>query len=217
VRRLAALALLAAATLAGPAGAGEPRDAIAPAELAALRAELGAVLASPTGEDRFDAEVWLTALEPRLVPFLDAHDERLDVLGIVWREADRHGIDPEFALALIEVESSFDRFAVSTAGAQGLMQVMPFWKGELGRPADNLTDPVTNVRYGMTILAHYLERERGDVVAALTRYHGDRSDLSYPRRVFRAWNARWRTRTLAEVHELVRDCYEAGLDTCEKL
>jgi soluble lytic murein transglycosylase-like protein len=124
-------------------------------------------------------------------------------------------MDPELALALIEVESSFNRFAVSSAGAQGLMQVMPFWKAELGRTDDNLTDPVTNVRYGMTILAHYLQREAGNPVRALTRYHGSMRDMSYPSRVFGAWNARWRTRDLAEVHELVAACYRARLQTCD--
>jgi soluble lytic murein transglycosylase-like protein len=199
-------------------------DAANPADLAAdevrqLRLELAEVLAAAeNGPDRFDAEVWLTAQEPRMNAFrrfLPDPDERLDVLGIVWEEATRHGIDPEFALALIQVESSFDRYAISSAGARGLMQVMPFWKAELGRPEDNLTNPVTNVRYGMTILAHYLERESGDVVRALTRYHGDRSDLSYPRRVFAAWNQRWRTRAPHEVRGLLASCYRARLGSCD--
>jgi soluble lytic murein transglycosylase-like protein len=199
-------------------------DAANPADLAAdevrqLRLELAEVLAAAeNGPDRFDAEVWLTAQEPRMNAFrrfLPDPDERLDVLGIVWEEATRHGIDPEFALALIQVESSFDRYAISSAGARGLMQVMPFWKAELGRPEDNLTNPVTNVRYGMTILAHYLERESGDVVRALTRYHGDRSDLSYPRRVFAAWNERWRTRAPHEVRALLASCYRARLGSCD--
>ncbi|MDZ7825044.1 MAG: transglycosylase SLT domain-containing protein [Gammaproteobacteria bacterium] len=203
-----------------PAAAGAAVATDLPAdEVRQLRLELADVLAAADqGPDRFDAEVWLTAQEPRMNAFrrfLPDPDERLDVLGIVWEEATRHGIDPEFALALIEVESSFDRYAISSAGARGLMQVMPFWKAELGRREDNLTDPVTNVRYGMTILAHYLERESGDVVRALTRYHGDRSDLSYPRRVFAAWNQRWRTRAPHEVRGLLASCYRARLDSCD--
>ena len=186
------------------------------AERQALRAELAAVLTSGDDKlDRFDAEVWHAALDPKLARFLPDPERRLEVLALVWREARRHALDPELALALIEVESSFDRFAVSRVGAQGLMQVMPFWKGELGRDEDNLTDPVTNVRYGMTILAHYLEREDGDIVRALTRYHGSRRDLSYPTRVFRAWNARWRTRPRGEVRALVASCYRARLATCD--
>ncbi len=198
-----------------------PLQAAAPAglsaeEFAALRSELAAVLAdTDPGHDRFDAEVWLHAADRALEPFLRDADERLALLGVVWDEANRHGIDPEFALAVMEVESTFDRFAVSTAGAQGLMQVMPFWKRELGRDEDNLTDPRTNVRYGMTILAHYLDRERGDAVRALTRYHGDRRDLSYPERVYRAWNRHWRTTARGEVRALMAACYAARLKTCD--
>jgi soluble lytic murein transglycosylase-like protein len=209
-----ALALAALAWAAG-ARADVPGD-LDEAERQALRAELAAVLtAGDDGLDRFDAEVWHAALDPKLARFLPDPERRLEVLALVWREARRHELDPELALALIEVESSFDRFAVSRVGAQGLMQVMPFWKGELGRDEDNLTDPVTNVRYGMTILAHYLEREDGDIVGALTRYHGSRRDLSYPTRVFRAWNARWRTRPRGEVRALVASCYRARLATCD--
>ena len=186
------------------------------AERRALRTALARALTDEDpGRDRFDAEVWLHSADASLARFLRAADERAAVLEPVWREANRHGIDPEFALALIEVESAFDRFALSSAGAQGLMQVMPFWKRELGREEDNLADPTTNVRYGMAILAHYLDREDGDPVAALTRYHGARRDLSYPERVYRAWNTRWRTRTIAEARDLVAACYAARLSTCD--
>ena len=119
------------------------------AEIAAVRTELAAVLADEDADrDRFDAEVWLLAKDAALSRLVPDPDERLTLLGLVWHEAHRHEIDPELALAVIEVESTFDRFAVSTAGAQGLMQVMPFWKKELGRDDDNLTDARTNVRYG---------------------------------------------------------------------
>jgi len=185
-------------------------------ERQAIRAELAAVLsANDDGRDRFDAEVWLATVEPRLARFLRDADARLLLLAEVWQEAARHGIDPELAMAVIEVESSFDRFAISSAGAQGLMQVMPFWKHELGRSEDNLTAVDTNVRYGMTILAHYLQRESGDAVKALTRYHGNVRDFSYPDRVFRAWNARWRTRDTGEVRHLLAACYQAGLNYCD--
>lgn len=185
-------------------------------ERRAIRAELAAVLsAEDGGRDRFDAEVWLATVEPRLARFLRDPDARLLLLAEVWQEAARHAIDPDLAMAVIEVESSFDRFAISSAGAQGLMQVMPFWKHELGRSEDNLTEVETNVRYGMTILAHYLQRESGDVVRALTRYHGNVRDFSYPDRVFRAWNARWRTRDTGEVRHLLAACYRAGLTYCD--
>lgn len=185
-------------------------------ERRAIRAELAAVMsADDDGRDRFDAEVWLATVEPRLARFLRDPDARLELLAQVWQEAARHGIDPDLAMAVIEVESSFDRFAISSAGAQGLMQVMPFWKHEIGRSEDNLTEVETNVRYGMTILAHYLQRESGDAVRALTRYHGNIRDFSYPDRVFRAWNARWRTRDTGEVRHLLAACYQAGLTYCD--
>jgi len=208
--------LLCALVLASSGARADDPGRLSPAERAALRTELAAVLTdTDPSRDRFDAEVWLISADAALTTFLGNVDERLQVLGIVWGEAARHGIDPEFALALMEVESSFDRFAVSSAGAQGLMQVMPFWKRELGRDADNLADPVTNIRYGMTILAHYLDVESGDAVRALTRYHGSRRDLSYPSRVYRVWNQRWRTRTLGEVRDLMSACYAARLRTCD--
>ena len=186
------------------------------AEIAALRRELAAALADDDDErDRFDAEVWLHAKDAALSRLMPNTDERLALLGLVWHEAHRHGVDPELALAVIEVESTFNRFAVSSAGAQGLMQVMPFWKNELGRDDDNLTDARTNVRYGMTILAHYLDRESGDAVRALTRYHGNRRDLSYPERVYRAWNRNWRTTSRGEARELMTSCYAARLKTCD--
>jgi soluble lytic murein transglycosylase-like protein len=213
--RLAALLLASLAFIGASAAADDPA-ALAPEELAALRVDLAAVLTDDDPvRDRFDAEVWLHAADGALRRFLGDADERLDLLALVWHEAARHEVDPEFALAVMEVESSFDRFAISSAGAQGLMQIMPFWKRELGRDADNLTDPTTNVRYGMTILAHYLDREDGDAVRALTRYHGNRRDLSYPERVYRAWNRRWRTTTRGEARALMQSCYAARLTTCD--
>ena len=212
---LAAL-LLATLALAGTPGRADDPESLAPEELAALRVDLAAVLTDDDPvRDRFDAEVWLHAADGALTRFLPDADERLDLLALVWHEAARHDLDPEFALAVMEVESTFDRYAISSAGAQGLMQVMPFWKRELGRDADNLTDPTTNVRYGMTILAHYLDREDGDAVRALTRYHGNRRDLSYPERVYRAWNRSWRTTTRGEARALMQSCYAARLATCD--
>ena len=95
-------------------------------------------------------------------------------------------------LALIHTESSFDRFAVSSAGAQGLMQVMPFWKSVIGRPDDNLTDIETNLRYGSAILSHYLKRESGNLTRALARYNGSLGQTWYPDRVYENWDRHWR-------------------------
>ncbi len=147
-------------------------------------------------KDRFDAEVWLLDMSGRLESFIDDPQERLDLLRAIHQEAQAANLKPDMVLALIEVESAFDRFAVSSAGAQGLMQVMPFWKNEIGRPEDNLTDPYTNLRYGCRILQFYVEKEKGNLMHALARYNGSYGKYWYPRRVMDAWDRRWRAGTL---------------------
>lgn len=152
-----------------------------------LRSKLReAVSASDSFDDRYDAEVWLVDMSGRTKRWLDDHDRRLDILRLVHREATRRDLSPEVVLAVIQVESGFDRFAISPVGAQGLMQVMPFWKKEIGRPDDNLTKIETNLVYGTTILAHYLEREDGDLAKALARYNGSVGKTWYAERVFNA-------------------------------
>lgn len=161
---------------------------------AEMRSHLARAIASAESfEDRFEAEVWLSDMSSRLqrrwrdVP----PEERLDILRIAHQEATRAELPPELVLAVIQVESNFDRFAISHAGARGLMQVMPFWLEELGRPEDNLFQIRTNIRYGCAILKHYLERERGNLQRALARYNGSLGQTWYPDRVFRALNRHW--------------------------
>lgn len=137
--------------------------------------------------DRFDAEVWLVDMSGRTARWMKDDQERLQTLRLIHAEAMRTGVEPELLLALIHVESLYDRFAVSSAGAQGLMQVMPFWKNEIGRPDDNLTKIATNLRYGSTILKHYLEVEKGNLTRALARYNGSLGKTWYPERVMNAW------------------------------
>ena len=141
--------------------------------------------------DRFDAEVWLTDMSNRLAPRIEDPQERLRLLKQVHYEARRAGLDPELVLALITVESNFDRFAISTAGAQGMMQIMPFWLDEIGHPNDNLFDIATNLRFGCTILSIYLKREKGNLHKALARYNGSVGKHWYPQRVFRALRKTW--------------------------
>ena len=109
-------------------------------------------------------------------------------------EAQRAGLDPNLVLGLIEVESYFRRYAISSAGARGYMQVMPFWTQVIGDgdPA-KLFDMRTNLRYGCTILRHYLDIERGDLYRALGRYNGSLGRPEYPNAVLRAWR-KWETR-----------------------
>ena len=101
------------------------------------------------------------------------------------------GLKPELVLSVIEVESNFNRFAISSAGARGLMQVMPFWLKEIGRPGDSLINMQTNLRYGCTILKYYLDKERGKLHAALARYNGSQGQGWYPARVNLAYQKRW--------------------------
>ena len=150
-----------------------------------------AINSSDSFTDRFDAEVWLTDMSRRLESRVKNPDERLYILKKVHYEAKRAKLEPELVLALINVESNFDRFAISSAGAQGLMQIMPFWLDEIGRPDDNLFDIATNLRFGCTILNIYLKRERGDMRKALARYNGSVGKNWYPARVYKALSRRW--------------------------
>lgn len=167
-------------------------------ERAALRAFLKrtVVLEQSGFADRFAAEVWLLDMSTRLRPLLADAEQRLELLRLVHAAATDSGLPPELVLAVIEVESRFDRFAVSSAGAQGLMQVMPFWKQEIGRADDNLTDNRTNLIYGCRILQFYLQRERGNLHRALAAYNGSSGSRRYSNRVQRAWQQRWRTAPL---------------------
>jgi len=142
-------------------------------------------------QDRFDAEVWLVDMSARLKRYIPDAGERLSLLRLVHGEASKAGLKPELVLALIHAESHFDRFAISTVGAQGMMQVMPFWKAELGRPQDNLTDNATNLRYGCTILSYYLKKENGDINRALARYNGSLGKNRYPAKVIGFWQDFW--------------------------
>ncbi len=155
------------------------------------RALMAAVQDSGSFSDRFEAEVWLLDMSQRLSRRMPDVDERLRFLKLVHYEASRVDLPPELVLAVIEVESAFDRWAISRAGAQGLMQVMPFWLAELDRPHDNLHHPETNLRMGCTILRHYYDRERGDLKRALAAYNGSLGRDEYPQRVLTALRERW--------------------------
>ena len=106
-------------------------------------------------------------------------------------EATRAALPPELVLAVIDIESAFDPYAVSVAGAQGLMQVMPFWLDDLGQPGDRLVDIKTNLRMGCTILKYYYDMEGGDWGPALARYNGSLGSRRYPEKVFERLRTRW--------------------------
>lgn len=141
--------------------------------------------------DEFDAQVWLVDMSARLKRYVKKPDKRLELLRMVHQEATRAQISPELVISVIHVESAFNPYAVSYVGAQGLMQVMPFWKKELGRKGDNLINASTNLRYGCTILKHYLDREKGDWIRALARYNGSLGRTKYPEKVMNFWQKYW--------------------------
>ena len=147
-------------------------------------------------EDRYDAEVWLLDMSNRLEQYVPDPDQRLALLESIHFYARQSDLPPELVLAVIEVESHFDRFAVSRVGAQGLMQVMPFWKEEIGRAADNLTNIRTNLSYGCRILEFYLRQEEGRLATALARYNGSAGSRVYTDKVEAAWRRNWRTEPL---------------------
>ncbi|MEQ9463981.1 MAG: transglycosylase SLT domain-containing protein [Haliea sp.] len=193
-------ALAAAMLLAvlAPLAAGQPQD---PEERAALRTFLDQTINSADSfADRYDAEVWLVDMSARLERFVKDAEERLQLLRQVHAAAARASLPPELVLAVIEVESHFDRFAISRVGAQGMMQVMPFWKNEIGRADDNLTMNLTNFEYGCRILQFYLQREKGDLHRALAAYNGSLGSRRYSNKVYQAWARHWRTGPLPWAH-----------------
>ena len=141
--------------------------------------------------DSMDAIDWLSEMSLRLEKRIPDREGRLEFLRAVHYEATRAGLDPQLVLGLIQVESGFKKYAVSSAGARGFMQVMPFWIKVIGRGDDNLFHLRTNLRFGCTILRHYLDIERGDLFRALGRYNGSLGRAEYPNLVRGAWHGQW--------------------------
>ncbi len=157
-----------------------------------VREALSAIVAdAPVAPERIRrdplAARWIDAQSERLTRRVPDPAEREELLATVYYESARAGLDPELVLGLIEVESGFRKYAVSTAGARGYMQVMPFWVGLIGTPQHNLFHLRTNLRYGCTILRHYLDLEKGDLYRALGRYNGSLGRPEYPNAVLATW------------------------------
>jgi len=124
---------------------------------------------------------WVGAMGERLKKKKPEWETRKEFLQTVWYESKRAGLDVALVLGLIQVESNFRKFAVSSVGARGYMQVMPFWTRVLGDgDAGKLFHMQTNLRFGCVILRHYLDRERGDLFLTLGRYNGSRGKAPYP-------------------------------------
>ena len=144
--------------------------------------------------DQYDSEVWYKLMEPKLRRYMSDHDERMALLRTVYCETHRTGaapLPPGLVLAVLDVESRFDRWAVSSAGAVGLMQVMPFWPERLGMHRRELVSMEPNIRMGCAILRHYLQTEHNDVRRALGRYNGSTRSREYPDRVVTRWTRYW--------------------------
>lgn len=134
---------------------------------------------------------WLSEMKIRISKFEKNIIDPIRLLQLIHYEASRAGVDPQLVLAIIEVESGFKRYAVSSAGARGMMQVMPFWVKSIGSEDHNLFDLETNIRYGSVILRHYLDIEKGNLFRALGRYNGSTGKSQYPNMVLAAMKRNW--------------------------
>jgi soluble lytic murein transglycosylase-like protein len=182
---LPALALLLVAALPPAARADRQMDP----ELRGVLAEV--IEPSQCFADRYERAVWFAAMDERLGRYVKDAREREQILHHVHCEARRVDVPPELVLAVMDVESRFNRYAVSSAGAVGLMQVMPFWPRELGMNNEQLVRVADNVRMGTTILGYYLRKERGNYQRALQRYNGSLGRPTYSDLVIDRLLARW--------------------------
>jgi len=188
------LALVCALTIVELAAAQSaiPGDARSGADPRLRQILIDYVAEAKSFEDRFAAEVWLTDMSRRLARQVPDIDERLEILKIVHHEATRSELAPELVLAVIDVESGFDRYAISSASALGLMQIMPFWVEEVGRDDKNvLFDIRFNILLGCRILKYYLDMENGDLVGGLGRYNGSYGRRRYADRVIDRLRSKW--------------------------
>ncbi|HEY6643455.1 transglycosylase SLT domain-containing protein [Povalibacter sp.] len=151
-----------------------------------------AIAADRCFEDKYDQQVWHAAMEPKLQRIVADQAERAEILYHVHCEAKRLNLPPGLVMAVIDVESRFDRWAVSYAGALGLMQIMPFWPRQLGMTNEQLVRIPQNIRMGCTILRFYLDREKGDYARALARYNGSVGRRTYSDVVLLRLANRWK-------------------------
>ena len=189
MKALALAALLLPLQALGGAQRDEPID---PVVLQTLTAQIADKSAPRLNfKDQVAGQRWLAAMDDRLARKIPDRTQRRELLKTVQYEATRAALDPQLVLGLIEVESGFRKYAVSSATARGYMQVMPFWTRMFKRPRDNLFQLRVNLRYGCVILRYYLDLEKGDYFRALGRYNGSLGREEYPRAVLSAWKVRW--------------------------
>lgn len=194
---LAGVVLTAASAQWMPACAGRQlEEPLADSVRTALSAAVGkATPPEPVFADEGQRQVfdrWVLASDDRLVKKKPESLVRREFLNTVWYEAKRAGLDPGLVMGLIEVESGFRKYAISSVGARGYMQIMPFWSRSIGDgDTSSLFEMRTNLRFGCVILRHYLDTEKGNLFLALGRYNGSRGKAEYPNAVTAAWR-RWK-------------------------
>jgi soluble lytic murein transglycosylase-like protein len=194
IKTLASASLLVSAHLAW-AGAQIEEPLSASVRAALYKAVADTPVTKTYFESKHHEDTWLGELSRRLVRKIPDAETRLDFLRTVHYEAVRAGLDPELVMGLVQVESNFRKYAVSPVGARGFMQVMPFWTKAIGTKDHNLFHLRLNLRYGCTILRHYLDREKGDYFRALGRYNGSLGQAEYPNLVLAAWKNNWTVKT----------------------
>ncbi|HEX6137877.1 MAG TPA: transglycosylase SLT domain-containing protein [Casimicrobiaceae bacterium] len=181
--RFALLALAAAALLVAPLAAragAQVEERLAPSVASGLQRSIADNPVPRGYSDRAGVHAWVADMSPRLAARFPDETGRTEFLATVHYEATRAGLDPQLVLGVIHHESNFRKYAISSADARGFMQVMPFWVRLIGSPDQNLFQLRTNLRYGCTILRHYLDVENGDLYRALGRYNGSLGQAEYP-------------------------------------
>ena len=147
------------------------------------------------------ANAWITDMSARLKKWMPDDFLRNRYLTIIQYEATRANLDPQLVLSIITVESKFNKYAISNAGARGMMQIMPFWLTQIGTTKQSLFDVHTNIRYGCTILRYYIQKEHGDITRALARYNGSYHQNWYPNKVYTAYNTYWKPATVVNIKD----------------
>ena len=184
----AALGALAPA----PALAGaQVEERLAPSVVAGLQRAIADNPVPADYSNQSGLRAWLDEMSRRLAPKVADPRSRDDFIATVHYEAERAGLDPQLVLGVIQHESNFRKYAISSADARGYMQVMPFWTRLIGTREHNLFNLRTNLRYGCVILRHYLDTENGDLYRALGRYNGSLGRPEYPTAVLAAMNRNW--------------------------
>jgi soluble lytic murein transglycosylase-like protein len=191
MQRIVLISLALAAALPAIAGA-QKEEALSAAVATTMQRSINDSL-SPrlVFSNPAEGPAWMDEMSRRLTKKVPDAYMREKLLTAIQYESVRAGLDPQLVLGLVEVESGFRNYAISSAGARGLMQVMPFWPRQIGTDTHNLLDMYTNLRYGCTILRHYIDIEQGDLFRALGRYNGSLGQSDYPNAVLAAWKVHW--------------------------